>query len=836
MRIRIPSPVAAALAAGVAACFAGCTPSPGPVTRAPTADSVAAVLRPQLPTGLRLDPAGEQHDVGSMPLGMALSPDGRHVAIVLSGWREQGLQIVDRATGRVTQTLPQPAAFIGIAFAPDGRSLWTSGGNQDMVYRYEWEGGAARLADSVILAPKEPKRSGTRYPAGLAFSPDGATLYVAENLGDAVAAIDVAMRTVIARVTTERYPYAVVVDAHGTVYASAWGGSSVSVIERASAGGLREVERIRVARHPSAMVLTPDGSQLLVASGSTDQISVVNTATRLEVARLTDAPSVSGRPGPVPGEGSTPNAFALGAGGRRLFVAEADANAVAVFDLAAGASGGPAGWTLAGRIPTGWYPAAVAVAGDTLLVLNGKGRGTAPNDATGPIPGLPLRARVGYTLGQTSGTLGVVPGGATLDAGALEAMSQRVARADGWAHPRGARGWPPITHVIYVIKENRTYDQLLGDVAMGDGDTSLVFFPRPVSPNHHALAERFGLYDRFFVNAEVSPDGHNWSTAAYANDYLEKTVPSNYSSRGRSYDYEGTNRGKRPPDDDDVVEPGSGYLWNLAQRAGITFRNYGEFVVPGDFDPEGRSPAAYRTDKPFLKDNTNPDFPGFSLSVTDQRRADIWIGELADFIRRGQMPALEIVRLPNDHTAGASAKLPTPRAFMADNDLALGRMIEALSRSPFWRSTAVFVLEDDAQNGADHVDSHRSPVFVISPYSRPGVHHRFANTTDVLSTIEELLDLRSMSQFDFYGRPLREAFQETPDLRPYTALQPAVSLTELNPAHGEGALESARLDLSREDVADERLFNRVLWRAVKGADVPEPPPRRLAVPEFKRGQ
>jgi hypothetical protein len=415
-------------------------------------------------------------------------------------------------------------------------------------------------------------------------------------------------------------------------------------------------------------------------------------------------------------------------------------------------------------------------------------------------------------------------------------MTARVTRANGWGAPRTEPAYPPIEHVVYIIKENRGYDQLFGDLPGGDGDTSLLFFPRAVTPNHHALAERFGLYDRFFVNAEVSPDGHNWSTGAYATDYLEKTVPSHYSERGRTYDYEGTNRGKRPPDDDDVSEPGSGYLWNLADRAGITFRNYGEFVVPGDFDHEGQSEAAYRTAKPFLKDHTNPDYPGFSLAISDQRRADIWIAELGEFVRRGAMPALEVVRLPNDHTSGALAGKPTPRAYVADNDLALGRMIEALSRTTFWATTAVFVLEDDAQNGADHVDSHRSPVLVISPYSRPGVHHRFTNTTDVLATIEELLHLRAMSQFDYYGRPLRDAFGPTADLRPYDALTPAVSLGEKNPAGTRGARESARLDLSIEDAADERLFNSVLWRAVKGDGVPEPRPRRLAAPEYKRGE
>jgi phospholipase C len=416
----------------------------------------------------------------------------------------------------------------------------------------------------------------------------------------------------------------------------------------------------------------------------------------------------------------------------------------------------------------------------------------------------------------------------------LVRFTARVQAANGWNGSPRVRAYPPFEHVIYVIKENRTYDQLLGDLRQGDGDSSLVFFPRSVAPNHHALAERFGLFDRFFVNAEVSPDGHNWSMAAYATDYLEKTVPSNYSARGRTYDYEGTNRGVIP--EDDAAEPASGYLWNLAEHKPITFRNYGEFVVPsrreGDNDP---LPSGYRGNKPFLFSNTNPKYPGFDLTIRDQHRVDVWLDEFKQQVETGTMPALEIVRLPNDHTSGAAAGRPTPRAAVADNDLALGRMVEAVSRSPLWGKTVFFVVEDDAQNGPDHVDAHRSPLFVISAYSHAGVVHRFANTTDVLRTIEEILDLPSMSQFDHFGRPLRDIWASAPDLRPYAPLVPGVSLDEMNPRGTRGARESSRLDLRIEDAADEELFNQVLWRAIKGDTVPYPRPRRASAHELKSG-
>jgi DNA-binding beta-propeller fold protein YncE len=782
----------------------------------------------RLPTGARLDPAGHSYEVGSFPLAAVLAPDTTHLVLLLDGWREQGVQIVDRGTGTVVQTLTQLSAFVGLAFAPDGRSLYVSGGNQDVVYRYSWAGGRATLADSVVLAPKPATASGRRYPAGVALAPDGRTLFVAENLGDALAVVDVASGRVTQRLDTERYPYAVVVSRDGTVYVSAWGGHTVSVFKPGSSG-LSDAGRIRVSRHPSALLLSSDDRRLYVASASTDRIDVVDTRSRAVATWLSDAPASPTR------EGSTPDALAMSADGTRLYVAEADNNAVAVFHLAGRAP--PGGIVSVGRIPVGWYPSAVlATRGDTLIVVNGKGRGTAPNAGLGPRPGQPMNPR-GYTLGQISGTVTVVPPLAPTE---LASYTARVAHLNGWdapAPPTNPRVlYPPFEHVVYIIKENRTYDQVLGDLQQGDGDTALVFFPRPVSPNHHALAERFGLWDRFFVNAEVSGDGHNWSTAAYATDYVEKTVPSQYSRRGRSYDYEGTNRGSLPPDGDDVASPSAGYIWDLAIRKGLTVRDYGEFVTEApDRGPADTLPAPAVPTKAALADRTARAFSGFDLRVRDQRRADAWIDELQQFSAQGTMPALEIVHLGNDHTAGAQAGAPTPRAYMADNDLALGRMIEALSKSPFWRSTVVFVLEDDAQNGADHVDSHRSPFLAISAYSRGGVIHRFANTTDVLATIEEILGLSALSPYDYFGRPLRDAFGPKADLRPFAALTPAIDLNERNPSQGPGVRESASLDLSDADRADEALFNRILWRAIKGPNVPEPAPRRASTADLLRG-
>ncbi len=788
--------------------------------------SFTPTLGDQLPTGVHLDPAAPARDVGPLPLTMRRSPEGNRLVLSLGGYSEQGVQVVDAATGEVVQNLPQPAAFVGLAFSPDGRVLYASGGNQDVVYRYDWQNGTAHLRDSLVLAWKS-SRAGSRYPAGLAVSHDGNRLYVAENLADSLAVFNLKTGIVVQRLATGPYPYDVAVAPNGTVYVSEWGGNAVSVFDvlydQATDGVLSGGGQIPVARHPSTLTFNPSGTRLFVASGSTDQVTVVDTKSRTVVARLMDPPPAG------PNEGTTPNAEALSSDGKRLFVAEADANAVAVFDLSARTSDVASATgrdSLAGRIPVGWYPTAVMPIDSSLVVISGKGRASHANPG-GPQP--LGGSKKEYTFNLLTGSLMRIPLADTRGA-ALAKFSGRVAAANGWGDASRQFHYPPFEHVIYIIKENRTYDQVFGDDKQGDGDSSLVFFPRAISVNNHAIAERFGLFDRFFTNAEVSGDGHNWSTAAYATDYLEKTVESNYSGRGRSYDYEGTNRGKVT--DDDVAEPATGYLWNLAEKKGITFRNYGEFVVPSNDVHHDDLPPGYRGDKPFLRAHTNPIYPGFNLRIRDQHRADVWIDELKQYTASGTMPALEIVRLPNDHTSGASPGAPSPRAAYADNDLALGRVIEALSHSAFWKNTVVFVLEDDAQNGPDHVDAHRSPLLVISAYNRGGAIHRFANTTDVLRTIEEILGLSSLSQYDYYGRPLRTIWSSTPDLSPYTALTPSVSLDEVNPRGTRDARASAKLDFDIEDAIDENTFNRILWRTIKGDSVPYPGIRRASAKEL----
>jgi len=792
---------------GVMIIVLACTPAISQRSSPLSRDGDRAAKQTCLPTGICLDPAGRSIAAGNMPLAMVLSPEGDRLVLSLNGWRQQGIQVIDRHTGTVAQTIPQPGAFLGLAFSHDGRTLYVSGGNEDVIYRYAWREKQATLIDSIILAPKEPKKDGTRFPAGIAVSHDDKQLFVAENIGDSLAVVDLETKRVVQRLQTEPYPYAVAISATNEVYVSAWGGQTVSVFA-AGEGAVKERGRISVGRHPSALLLNRDGSRLFVASASTNTIAVVDTKRMHVLTRLLDAPPAG------PNQGSTPNALALSPDGSRLYVAEADNNAVAVFQLVAKGTS-----RLIGRIPVEWYPVALLITQDSVFVLNGKGKGTRANPQF-PTPDVDLSDdSTAYTLGQLNGTITMLP--AVLKPAELVQLTKRVARANNWTNaPRRLQKYPPFKHVIYIIKENRTYDQVFGDLPQGDGDSSLVFFPRAISPNHHALAERFGLFDRFFCNAEVSSQGHVWTTAGYVTDYGEKTIPSLYSSR------------RDPNDRGDVDEPALGYLWNAAIRKGLTLRNYGEFGerVPND---NANAPVRYRAIKPALDRYTSREYPAFDMSIMDQVRVDVWLKELQQFVKRGNLPALQIMHLPGDHTSGGRPGRRTPKAHMADNDLALGRMVEAVSNSPYWKDTVFFVLEDDAQDGPDHVDSHRSVLLVISAYNRGGVIHRFVNTTDILATVEEILGLEKLSKFDYYGRSLREIFTATPDLTPYVALKSGHPLDELNPPKSPTAQASLELNLDRVDAADEDKFNRILWSLLK-AGQPYPGTKRMSSLELTR--
>ena len=730
---------------------------------------LALLLAILLPTGKTIDGAGRSIPVGNMPLAMIAAPGDKHVIVSLSGWRHQGLQVVDVAAGKITQEL-EFHTFLGLA--AQGNTIYASGANDNVIHVLKWSDGQLT---------KDRDIASVKYPAGIAVSADGRRLYAAENLGDSMAVVDVASGKVMQRFATGPYPYGVAVAPDGSVYVSSWAGNTISVFQLFQ-GELVAGGTIEAGRHPSTLLFNKSGSRLYATLASLDRIAVIDPKAKRVIKYLDDSSGVTR-------EGSTPNALAFSPDESLLYVAEADNNAVAVFK----------GDKILGRIPADWYPSALLWMGKELLVLNSKGIGTHPNPEGRQPHATGAQSRDVYTLTQIVGTIRVVDPAASISR-AADTRQRKIGT------------YPPFKHVIYIIKENRTYDQIFGDMPQSDADPSLLYFPREVSKNHHALAERFGLFDRFFTNAVVSSQGHMWSTAGYVTDYIEKAVHSLYND-------------SRPDAEGELEDPAEGYLWTRAAEQKISMRNYGENSLMNE------AKTATVAAKPGLAQFTSPKYPAYDLTISDQRRADAWLEEFNEYVRTNTLPTLEVMHLPNDHTAGGRAGRLTPRAYFADNDLALGRIVSAVSKSPYWKDTVIFVVEDDAQDGPDHVDSHRSAMLAISAYNRPGVVHRFVNTTDVLATVEQIIGMRPMSQFDYYSRPLSDVFAAEADLTPYEVLTPDVPLDEKNPPAAPAAKPSASLDLSKPDIIDDDLFNRILWLAIKG-DAPYPGPRRATALEL----
>jgi DNA-binding beta-propeller fold protein YncE len=518
--------------------------------------------------------------------------------------------------------------------------------------------------------------------------------------------------------------------------------------------------------------------------------------------------------------GMTPSALGLSADGKRLFVACSDANAAAVVDVDDSRS------RVEGFIPTGWYPTAVrALANGTLVILNGKGLRSYPNAENGPNPskrpnpvhaGEPAPPAVQFVGRMQTGTA------SWIEPFTVEQLNQWTARTLANSPYRDQKldetsPLPKIDHVIYIVKENRSYDQVLGDLKPGNGDPSLVLFGENSTPNLHKLAREFVLLDNFYVNSDVSADGHNWSAAAIAPDYVQKMWPNKYANRRATYDFEEQDAASLPP---------AGYLWTNAAAAGISIRNFGYMVNNKPNAAPGAEQITGVRD-PVLAKVTNPFYRGFDLDHTDVDRAKVFLNELAEYEKSGNMPRLIVMRMGNDHTSGTAAGKIAPLSAAADNDYAVGQLVEGVSKSRFWASTAIFILEDDAQNGPDHVDSHRSPAFVISPWvKRHTVDSSMYNTTSMLRTMEFLLGLKPMTHFDAGARPMTAAFQSQPNTAPYAAEKPRISLEERNPAATPAAARAARMNFEEADENDDDELNDILWRAIR-KDAPPPPVRSI---------
>jgi YVTN family beta-propeller protein len=818
---RLPSRTRLVLAAGALAAFAagGAASPPGPDARQLPGPAAQDTL---LPNGWRIAPAGRHVGVGDLPLALAESPDGRYAVVTNNGYAKPTLTVVDLRRLAVVQTLPIQSAWLGLAFHPDGRRLYASAGAANAVYELSWRDGRLTLSRTISLGEKREEI----FVGGIAIRPDGRRLFAVNPLGQSLAAVDLESRRVVKTLRLGAEPYTCLVSRDGrTLFVSSWGDARVLLFD---AETLEPRGEIATGEHPGAMAESPDGARLFVACANTNAVWALDVAAR----RATEQIGTSLHPEAPPG--STPNAVSLSKDGTRLLVANADNNTVAVLDISRPGSG-----RAAGAIPTGWYPTGAAFSRDgrRILVLSGKGLSPKANPG-GPQPGRADRSQ--YIAGLLTGSLSVLDapdaetlGGYTRTAARLSAYSDERRLAPGGApegSPIPARvGDPsPIRHVFYVVRENRTYDQILGDMPAGNGDPSLCLFGENVTPNAHALAGEFVLLDNFYVDAEVSYDGHSFSTAAYATDVTEKLWPQFYGRHEGKYLSEGGGPNRNAYGN--VSAPAGGYIWDHAKRAGVTVRSYGEFAVPrrdAEEDTAGEPP--YDGAVPGLAGLVAPEYPPYDLTIPDARRVDAWLAEFGRFEQDGNLPRLSILRLPNDHTAGTRPGFPTPTAMIAENDAALGRIVEAISKSRYWKESAVFVLEDDAQNGPDHVDAHRSVALVASPWTRKGaVDSTLYTTSGMLRTIELILGIPPMSQYDAAARPMYAAFAAAPDARPYEAKPPRVPTDVLNHRNAWGADASERMDFAEADRAPDGELNEIVWRSVKGAGSPMPPPVHAA--------
>ena len=858
---------------------------------APRAPSESVGRKPDgrtvTPVNQTLTPHGRSIDLpGLRPQALCLAPDGRHLYV--SG-KTAELLVLDAGTGEVLQRVALPAeerrtpaqpspheldpdedgqlSYTGLVASADGGSVYLSNVNGSIkVFRVAADGRVAP-SHSLPLPPADAPERAEEIPSGLALHPDGRRLFVCGNLSNRLLELDRESGALLRAFDVGVAPYDVVLCGQ-RAFVSNWGGGrpepgdatgpagrgtrvridergiasegSVTIVDLAS-GSTREV---KAGLRACALAVSPDGRHVVVANAGSDNLTVLDAADGRCVETIWCKPS------PADLLGATPNALAFDPSGERLYVANGTQNAVAVLEFEPPRDRERGESRLLGLIPVGWFPGALAFDARRggLAVANIKGIG----------PGRPREDGRGneHNTHEYHGSLTLVPLPDDVELARLsaevDANLRRPAIEAALLPLRPGRpavavperiGEPSvIRHVVYVIKENRTYDQVLGDMPEGNGDASLCVFGEEVTPNQHALAREFVLLDNTYCAGILSADGHNWSTAAFGTDYLERS----FAGWPRSYP-----DGMLEEDRDALAWSPAGFLWDHALAAGLSLRNYGEFCQPR---VRWRDPARAgepdfmdcyrawreRSDEvvfasepvvPSLVPWSSTRYVGWNMSVPDQYRADVFLEDLARCEETGEFPALTLICLPNDHTSGTSPGAPTPEACVADGDLALGRIVEGLSRSSFWPRMAVLVIEDDPQAGWDHVSGYRTTAFVASPWARRGVTvSRQYNTTSLLRTIEQILGIPPMNQFDASASPMFECFTDVVDFRPFTACANRIPLDRLNPpasAHAdpvlrEDALVSAELDLGAMDRAPEDVLNRILWRALRGSDAPYP--------------
>jgi DNA-binding beta-propeller fold protein YncE len=909
-----------------------------------------------LPTSksLTVPTPGRIGSTNSFPATITVSPDGRYAALLNDGYGTQetmamqSIAVLDLKTNQITDFPDRrfgeevhQSYFLGLVFGSDGKHLYASvgsitdptgqkpGDTGNGIAVYSFAGGKVAPERFIAIEPqslaagkkvavgvqKTPPATAIPYPAGLALVSAGGNnrdrLLVANNLSDNAVLVDIASGKVLQRfdlstsdLVPSSFPYTCVATRDADrAWCSLWNASRVGELDLSNGKVVRWIDLqkpddpIAPGSHPTALLLSPDEKTLYVALSNLDVVAEVSTEKGNLIASLNTTVRAQHY------AGTYPNALAQSLDGKRLFVADASSNAIAVFDTSnvrpavdpQNTATSVPSVTALGFIPTDWYPSALAVRGDDLLIATAKGQGTRPNNSVGKTSWESKHHEHPYIPTLLRGSIARLNISSTL--GKLDELT-RVVERDNLLHNdpgtiQFAGGKNPIKHVIYVIKENRTYDQILGDLKVGDGDASLTMYGADITPNEHKLALQFGVLDNFYDSGEVSGDGHLWSTAAITSDYNEKTWQIVYRGKERTYDFQGAVADEYPLEHNqpDIDDPSTGFLWDNVAHHGLTYRDYGEFVnaawcnktrkaaTPKQGTPSAQQSPCPRTElqqgdplppnvgdphagpspfpwtvplfhgvkptKAVLRDHFDPLFPDFNTDYPDQLRADEFLNEFEAYSRARkenespefQLPSFVLLYLPDDHTGGTRPGRPRPAASVADNDLALGRVVDAVSHSPYWDDTAIFILEDDAQDGGDHVDAHRSIAFVVSKYSpgsaaEPYVDHRFYTTVNMVHTMEMLLGLPPMNQNDAYAPAMGPMFSGAGDQPAFKADYRNLKnglIYETNKRDARGASESSKMDFSRPDAAGAAGLNRVLWQDQKG-DAPVPAPKHAIFP------
>ena len=767
----------------------------------------AAQKKIQLPNGWLLSPAGNSIPLSSdLPLNMAISPDKKFLAVTNNGNGKQDIDLIDLKTNKLVSSTEIGRAWLGLYFEKRRPFLYVSGGNDNIIIRYELKNNKLINKDTLVLGSAWPAEN--IGVAGLTVDEKKQIVYVVTKENNSLYICDLRKMKKIRQVTLSAQAYTCLLNPSGNqLYISAWGAAKIWIY---NTNTNRLEDSVATEEHPNDMVLSHSSDWLFIANANSNSVSVINSKSKKTVETL-DAALYPNSP-----IGSTTNSVALSDDDKTLYIANADNNCIAVFDVS-----NPGHSRSLGFIPTGWYPTCVRTVGKNILLLNGKGMSSLPNP-NGPKPYQPVRSPDEQYIGRLfKGSISII---ALPNKTELKEYSKQVYQnspyskqkeeiAEGLAEnpiPMKIGDSSPIKYVFYILKENRSYDQVLGDMATGNGDTSLCIFGNKVTPNEHAIADQFVLLDNFYVDAEVSVDGHCWSMAGYATDFVEKNWPSEYSGRGGSDDFESAGP---------IANASKGYIWDHCKQAGVSFRDYGEFM---DHEVHFLS---------VLQDTNNvcKQFPTWNTSITDVFREQVFEHDLDSLISIHTVRHFNSIYLPNDHTVGLAKDSLSPMAYIADNDQAVGRLADHISHSPIWKESAIFILEDDAQGGSDHVDAHRSTAFVISPYIKMhSVNHNMYSTSSMLRTIELILGLKPMSQYDAGAASMWRCFQQEPNMAPYTLRPAQVDTKERNRDNLISSIQPGNLDFSRADRVSGLILNKIIWKSVKGMDSEMPAPKKAA--------